>query len=132
MKFQATILQQIRSNQDIIIAHADKNLGPVGVDTEQYIRWALDEHLTDTTTYVQVPEADAHKAALDLYTEIYKWMRDNRLSLSLDATNYIRHWTQKNRSDPFGHFYLMIKIHKTPVSTPDCASLVHPLGKWLE
>jgi len=41
-KFQANILQEIRSNQDIIIAHADKNLGPVGVDTEQYIRWALD------------------------------------------------------------------------------------------
>jgi hypothetical protein len=37
-KFQATILQQIRSNQDIIIAHANKNLGPVGIDTKQYIR----------------------------------------------------------------------------------------------
>ena len=36
-KFQANILQEIRSNQDNIIAHADKNLGPVGVDTEQYI-----------------------------------------------------------------------------------------------
>jgi hypothetical protein len=135
-KFQATILQQIRSNQDIIIAHANNNLGPVGIDTEQYIRWALDEHLTNATTYVQIPEADMHKAALNLYTEIYKWTRDNRLSLSLDATNYIRYWTQKNRSDPFGHFYLTIKIHKSPVSTrpvcSDCASLVHPLGKWLD
>ncbi len=36
-KFQANILQEIRSNQDIIIAHADKNLGPVGVNTKQYI-----------------------------------------------------------------------------------------------
>jgi len=52
--FQANILQRIRSNQDIIIAHADKNLGPVGVDTKQYIRWALNEHLSDATTYVQV------------------------------------------------------------------------------
>jgi hypothetical protein len=60
MKFQATILQQILSNQDIIFAHTNKNLGPVGVDTKQYIRWALDEHLTNATTYVQVPEADAH------------------------------------------------------------------------
>ena len=135
-KFQATILQQIRSNQDIIIAHADKNLGPVGVDTEQYIRWALDEHLTDATTYVQVSEADACKAANDLYTDIYKWTRDNRISLSSDATNYIRYWIQKNRFDPFGYFYLTIKIHKLPLSTrpvcSDCASLVHPLGKWLD
>jgi hypothetical protein len=57
------------------------------------------------------------------------------LSLSSDATNYIHYWTQKNRSYPFGHFYLTIKINKSPVSTrpvcSDCASLVHPLGKWL-
>ncbi len=71
-KFQATILQQIRSNQDIIIAHADNNLGPVGVKTEHYIHWVLDEHLINATTYVKVSEANGHKAAFDLYTEIYK------------------------------------------------------------
>ena len=135
-KFQANILQQIRSNQDIIIAHADKNLGPVGVDTEQYIRWALDEHLSDATTYVQISEADAIKASNDLFTEIYKWTRNAGSCLSQDARTYIRYWIQKNRFDPFGYFYLTIKIHKTPVSTrpvcSDCASLVHPLGKWLD
>jgi hypothetical protein len=53
-----------------------------------------------------------------------------------NATAYIRHWIQKNRLDPFGHFYLTIKIHKQPLSThsvcSDYASLVHPLGKWLD
>ncbi len=72
---------------------------------------------------------------IDLYIEIYKWKRDNTLSLSSDATNYICYWTQKDRFDPFGHFYLRVKIHKSPVSTrpicSDCASLVHPLGKLL-
>ena len=135
-KFQANILQQIRSNQDIIIAHADKNLGPVGVDTEQYIRWALDEHLSDATTYVQISEADAIKASNDLFTEIYKWTRNAGSCLSQDSRSYIRYWIQKNRFDPFGYFYLTIKIHKNPVSTrpvcSDCASLVHPLGKWLD
>jgi hypothetical protein len=56
--------------------------------------------------------------------------------LPKDAVNYIRHNTMKNRSNPFGYFYLTIKIHKTLVSTrpvcSDCASLVHPLGKWLD
>ncbi len=36
-KFQAEIIQQICNNKDIIIAHAGKNLGPVGLDTETYI-----------------------------------------------------------------------------------------------
>ena len=56
--------------------------------------------------------------------------------LTKDATNYIRYWIQKNHSDPFGYFYLSIKIHKGPLSTrpvcSDCTSLVHPLGKWLD
>jgi len=58
------------------------------------------------------------------------------MCLSQDARSYIRYWIQKNRFDPFGYFYLTIKIHKTPVSTRpvcfDCASLVHPLGTWLD
>jgi hypothetical protein len=41
-KFQAKILQQISNKEDIIIAHANKNLEPVGLDTETYICWALD------------------------------------------------------------------------------------------
>ncbi len=96
----------------------------------------MDDHLTNATTYDQVSEADAHKAGIDIYTEIYKWMWDNKLSLSLDATYYSCYWTQKNTSDPFGHFYLMVKIHKSLVSTrpvcSDCASLIHSLKKWLD
>ncbi len=42
----------------------------------------------------------------------------------------------KNRADPYGYFYLLMKIHKIPMSTrpvcSDCASIIHPLGKWLD
>jgi len=58
-KFQARILQEIRSNKHIIIAHANKNLDPVGVDTERYICWALNKHLLDTNTYIQESEEEA-------------------------------------------------------------------------
>ena len=57
-------------------------------------------------------------------------------SLTKDATAYICHWTLKNQNDPFGYFFLMIYIHKAKGGThpicSDCASLVHPLGKWLD
>ena len=58
-KFQASILQLIRENENVIIAHADKNLGPVGVDSNQYIRWALDNHLFHASTYQQVSKDNA-------------------------------------------------------------------------
>ena len=88
----------------------------------------MDEHLSDATTYVQVSEGDAVKASNDLFTEIYQWTQKAGTCLSQDAGSYTRYWIQKNRFDPFGYFYLTIKIHKTSVST----SLVHPLGKWLD
>ena len=135
-KFQARILQDIRSNENIIIAQADKNLGPVGIDTEKYIRWALDEHLLDVNTYIRESEEEALAAAKNLFTEIIEWTRKHKMSVSRDALKYIRHWSDKNLSDPFGYFYLTIKIHKGPLSTrpvcSDCTSLVHPLGKWLD
>jgi len=73
-KFQAGIIEKIRNNKSVIIAHADKNLGPVGVDAEQYIRWGLKEHLLDPTTYHLISEEDARIAANELYKTIYQWM----------------------------------------------------------
>jgi hypothetical protein len=56
--------------------------------------------------------------------------------VSADASKFIRYHTTKNRKEPFGYFYLLAKIHKSPLSTrpvcSDCASIVHPLGKWLD
>ncbi len=65
------------------------------------------------------------------------WMQQHLMcsNLTKDATAYIWYWIQKNHFDPFGYFYLTVKIHKGPLSTrpvcSDCASLVHPPGKWL-
>jgi hypothetical protein len=93
----------------------------------------------DATTYVQESEETAQIAANDLFTEIYQWTQKHyRMCeyLPKDATDYIWYWIQKNHSDPFGYFYLSIKIHKSPLSTrpvcSDCTSLIHPLGKWLD
>ncbi len=87
---------------------------------------------------MQVSEQEAQTSATKLYLTIYKWTQENHMcsSLNKDATAYIRHWTLKNQSNPFGYFYLMIKIHKAKGGThsvcSDCASLVHPLGKRLD
>ena len=135
---QATILDALRKNESVIVTQADKNLGPVAVDTSEYIRIALDDHLLDTSTYVQVPESDAKRIAYDLFNVIYLWTREyeNISSLSVENKVYIRHHINKNlHDDPFGYFYLLMKIHKKPMSSrpvcSDCASVVFPLGEWL-
>ena len=85
-----------------------------------------------------MPEDDALTAISDLNLEIFRWTRDHGVmaGVSVDASKFIRHHTTKNRREPFGYFYLLAKIHKSPLSTrpvcSDCASIVHPLGKWLD
>ena len=80
---------------NVIIAHVDKNLGPVGVNTNQYIRWALDDHLLDASTYLQVSNEDALKSTYGLYYEIYQWTNNYSIvsNVSKSLVDYIRHNT---------------------------------------
>ena len=125
----------MRENKTILIASADKNLGPVGIETEQYIKLGLD-HLLDTSTYKLLTERDAHQDALDLKTEIYDWTVWNRKALTDDETHFIHHHLDQAERDPHGYFYLLIKLHKEKVSgrpvCSDCGSLPHALGRWVD
>jgi hypothetical protein len=57
-QYQQKILRDIKANKNIIIASADKKLGPFGVDTTQYIEWEQ-PHLLNLSTYEQLTEVAA-------------------------------------------------------------------------
>ncbi|KAL7516908.1 hypothetical protein ACHAWF_000090, partial [Thalassiosira exigua] len=50
--------------------------------------------------------------------------------------NYLRKHLELTKDEPFGYFYLLYKLHKTPLKTrpvcSDCASLPHALGQWVD
>ncbi len=72
----------------MIIASADKNLGPVGVDTEDYTKMGLD-HLLDPSMYTLLTEEQAAKDIDKLRADIYSWTICHRQSLSDNAVNFI-------------------------------------------
>ena len=90
----------------------------------------------DVTTYTMLTEQEASDAAKSLSKEIFDWTHRFRKSLPNDTIHYIRHQLEKAMKDPFGYFYLTIKLHKLPISTrpvcSDCLSLTHALGKWVD
>lgn len=134
-RIQNKLLKEIKQNPNVMIAPADKGLGPVGVDTEQYIAWGM-KHLTDASTYTIISNEKAHEDTRTLRREIFNWTTRHRQALTDNTINYIRHHLDVTKKDPFGYFYLLVKLHKTPVSTrpvcSDCASLPHALGKWVD
>ena len=123
------------SEKNIIFAQADKNLGPAAVTLEQYIKDAL-VHLADSSTYELLTETEARSRDEDLRLDIRHWLHKYSRSLDIDTRIYIRSKLDKTKADPFGYFYLLYKIHKTPLKTrpmcSDCGSTPHALGIWVD
>jgi len=131
-----SVLQQIASNDNIVIANSDKGLGPCGLDLPTYIKLAL-VHLTDKETYEIITEQQALEDITNLEQEIFRWTVEHRPTVGNAATTFIRKKLDDTRDDPFGYFYVMPKLHKEgPLTTrpvcSDCGSLTHALGKWVD
>jgi hypothetical protein len=76
-------------------------------------------------------EAQAVRDIQELQEEIYLWTICHHCSLSDEVVNYIRKHLDDATNDHLGYFYLLIKLHKTPISGRpvclDCGSLPHAL-----
>ena len=90
----------------MIIAHADKGLGPVGVETSKYIRWALEDHLLDERTYTIVPKEQALEDTGKLHNNIQAWVSKYLTELSDDARKFIHCKLGETINDPFDYFFL--------------------------
>lgn len=132
---QQRILKDLRKNKNIVILSADKGLGPVGITRDKYIEWGM-KHLNDISTYSLITDNQAAEAANDLYQKIFQWTRKYRLDIGDATTKYIQYEIKHAMNDPFGYFYLLAKLHKSPISSrpvcSDCASLPHSVGKWVD
>ena len=69
-KTEQIMLKEIRRNPDITITGANKNFGPVGVNTSQYTEWGM-KHLSDESTYNILTKEEASEAAKTLSKEIF-------------------------------------------------------------
>ncbi len=132
---QRKLLASLQENESVIIANADKNLGPVGIDVEHYIKLGLD-HLLDPSTYELLTEEQANHDIERLWRDIHAWTVRHRSSLPDDTVNFIRAHLDKVMEDPLGYFYLLIKLHKLPIAgrpvCSDCGSLPHALGRYVD
>ena len=132
---QQKLLKSLQDKESVVIANADKNLGPVGIDIEHYIKLGLD-HLLDASTYELLTEDKAKQEIDALWQDIYSWTVRHRSSLPDDTVHFIRDHLDKALEDPLGYFYLLIKLHKLPIAgcpvCSDCGSLPHALGRYVD
>ena len=136
-RFLEDLLSNLRGMKQIIFASADKNLGPVAVTLEQYIKDAL-THLLDSNTYEILSSAEAEARDRDLRTAISNWISKYVIDLDIDTRRYMRKKRKATKDDRFGYFYLLYKIHKKklwrelvllPQNKPHLTFPQKPLGR---
>ena len=115
--------------------NCDKGLGVAIIKTICYIHRAIDEHLSDLTTYQRISPLMVTMAAGQLKQLIKKWITKYKDILSPMETKFLKKTLEANK-EPFGFFYLLPKLHKTPICTrpviSGSGSLLHPLGTWVD
>ena len=132
---QLNLLKFLRRKDKFIIVKSDKNLGPCILETESYIKFALEDHLNCRQTYRKLSHTSASTHMDAVRKKIQKFLYQNRKLLPKEAIRYIRTKT-KECTDPFPKLYLLMKVHKQPLKTRPVVSctgsLLHPLGVWLD
>ena len=99
-KFLEILPSNLRGLKQIVFALVDKNLAPVAVTLEQYVKDAL-IHLSDSNTYELFSTQKAKARNTELQAFINKWMVKYARSLDINAQLYLEPKLKATKDDPF-------------------------------
>ena len=134
----------LTANKNLLVIKTDKNLGPAVIEREKYIRLAYRDHLNDQHTYRKLSEIQAINRIravqniLNNFITTYlpgKINEADRKYLLRSLEQYKRKWDD-GALPTFAHFYLLAKVHKTPLKTRPIvsvsASITEAIGRWVD
>jgi hypothetical protein len=133
---QHMALHYLRHQKEFIILKSDKNLGPCVLERDKYIQRAYSEHLSDTTTYLQLSSAEADLRCQAITSKIERFMVNHfKKRENNDDRKYLQRYME-GVTDPYSYFYLLAKVHKIPWRTRPIVSTVgsvaYGLARWVD
>ena len=139
---QHRALRVLQQQQTFLIIPCDKNLGPAIIERHDYLKIAMRDHLSDTTTYKSLSTSEIDRYSSEINKNILDWSKTYNKKLTKMECAFIREELKSNQS-PFARFYLTLKAQKLKpgqtvdqlksrpiVSCPGC--LLHGHGVWVD
>ena len=132
----------LQLQQTFLIVPCEKNLGPAIIERHDYLKIAMRDHLSNTTTYKSLSTSEIDRYSSEINKYILDWLKTYHKKLIKMEHAFIREELKSNQS-PFARFYLTLKAHKLkPCQTVDqlisqpivsCpSSLLHGLSVWVD
>ena len=139
---QHQALRTLQQQQTFLIVPCDKNLGPTIIERHDYLKIAMRDHLSNTTTYKSLTTSEIDRYSSEIKKHILGWLKTHNKKLTKMERAFLRKELKSNQS-PYARFYLTLKAHKLKpgqmvdqlksrpiVSCP--GSLLHGLGVWVD
>jgi hypothetical protein len=136
---QRQTLFDLAHSTTLTICKSDKNLGPVIMDRDDYIKFVFRDHLSDTKTYKQLTVQQAQTALQQVEKKIVTWVKTYAKDLTAKERRFLT--ATCNAQDVKGNyrysqFYILVKMHKFPPSSrpvSSCSgSATEKLGVWAD
>ena len=139
---QHRAIRTLQQQQTFLIVPCDKNLGPTINERHDYLKIAMRDHLSDTTTYKSLTTSEIDHYSSDITKNILGWLKTHHKTLTIMERCFLRKKLKWNES-PYARLYLTLKAHKLkPGQTVDqlksrpivsCpGSLLHGFGVWVD
>jgi len=132
-KPQLQTLQTLKNNKEFTIKPSDKNLGPVIMNTDDYVKMVLTQHLL-TTDYQQLTPEVAKSHLENMKNTLKGLLQDHKDTLSRAEQTFFKRSLQLHHRIPL--FYGIPKVHKSPTTLRPVVSTVSSLlsifSTWLD
>ena len=78
---QHRALQTLQQQQMFLIVPCDKNLGPTIIERHDYLKIAMRDHLSDTTTYKSLTTSEIDRYSSEIKKHILGWLKTHYKNL---------------------------------------------------
>ncbi len=135
-------IKSLLEEERIVIKLADKNLGLTIMDKTHYIQ-LVESHLQDRTTYklIEPQQVQTNMDRIQKRTQreicnIIRVTEQSARGTDVDALQLYRYLSQNLTNYTIPQFYIMPKLHKTPISSRPISAahsfITTWLGKWID